>query len=421
MKKVLVCIGSVLVAALLFASIPALADQNRGQGMSLAEARQALQEEIELMPGFAGIAHSEERGEITLFLEDEEAAGRAPRRFEDWPVQVEVTGRFYALSAEVLEPTTSISGERRDEVRPLVGGISVGAQQTGTLGMVTYDGKLLSNAHVIAMDGNEFLEIGTPIIQPGRHDGGTWAHRVGALEQYIPIEFGLWSTNFADAAIGSIDAGIEASPGEQFDEGGNYWIAGWTEVSVGDIVRKSGRTTGVTTGEVVHVNASIRIWYAGIPARFFDVILVRMPFSEAGDSGSAVDKDGEFVGLVFARNIWNTRAVICKAVHIIDGLGIAVDQGVKGLVYDAYTGWPLGGIEVEVHETGQVAYTDSGGSYEILVVEPGTYTLTASHPMYHPRTHTVEVAQGEFTTRNFALVPLYPGFPIPEHEEVSAP
>jgi len=88
--------------------------------------------------------------------------------------------------------------------------------------------------------------------------------------------------------------------------------------------------------------------------------------------------------------------------------------GVEGLIYDSYTGWPLAGW-VEVHETGQVVYADSAGYYQVLL-PPGTYTLTASYPMFYDKTYNVQVAQDEFTTRNFALDPWYPGFPIPEDD-----
>ena len=33
------------------------------------------------------------------------------------------------------------------------------------------------------------------------------------------------------------------------------------EVNQGDVVRKSGRTSGVTTGEIVHTNASVSVEY----------------------------------------------------------------------------------------------------------------------------------------------------------------
>jgi hypothetical protein len=336
-KKFLIFLAVVLIGVLLFSSIPAWAGENTGRGKSLVEARNALEQE--LLPlagaGFVGIAHSEGEDEVIVFVENEQAKQRVPHSFNGYMVRTEVTGKIQALSTQIVEPLTGVSPERREEGSPLVGGISLSAYATdwshvyaGALGMITYDNKILSNAHVIAMnpDTYEFVATGTDIIQPGSLDGGRLSERVGELENYIPIDFGSGAKNYVDAAIGSIDGSVEASPGEQFSEGDNYWLEGWTEVSPGDIVRKSGRTTGVTTGEVLYTNASGIVHYGSRSAYFVDLIVVEQEnwsFEEPGDSGSAVDKDGEFVGLLFAGN--EERAVICKAERIIDGLGIAVE------------------------------------------------------------------------------------------------
>jgi hypothetical protein len=332
-KKLLLLLVLVLVGALLFSVIPASAGEDPGRGKSLAEARNAL--ERELLPlagaGFVGIAHSEADGGITVFVEEEQTKQRVPRSFNGYAVRTEVTGKIQALSTQLTEPLAY--EEREEVVRPLVGGISLsaylpGQYYAGTLGMVTYDDKILSNAHVIAIepDTDNFLALGTYIIQPGYGDGGRLNAKVGELEDYMPIDFDPEAENYADAAIGSIDSGVDASYGEQFGEGGNYWIEGWTGVSIGDTVRKSGRSTGVTTGEVINTNISIWIEYGDQTARFVDQIAVAQDnwsFAGHGDSGSAVDKDGEFVGLVFAGT--ENYAYINKAQHIIDGLGIAVE------------------------------------------------------------------------------------------------
>jgi hypothetical protein len=332
-KKLLLFLALVLVGVLLFSSVSASAGGNPGRGKSLAEARKALEQELLPMAGagFVGIAHSEADGEVIVFVENEQAKQRMPRSFNGYEVRTEVSGKIQAFSTQVAEPLTY--EERKEEVRPLVGGTSLSAYvpylyYSGTLGMITYDDKILSNAHVIAMnpDTYEFLATGTAIIQPGSGDGGRLGAKVGELEDYIPIDFDPDAENYADAAIGSIDDGVDASYGEQFDEGGNYWIEGWTEVSSGDIVRKSGRTTGVTTGEVVYTCASVWVEYDGQVAHFLDQIIVEQvnwSFAAAGDSGSAVDKNGEFVGLVFAGSA--DYVFINKAEHIINGLGIAVE------------------------------------------------------------------------------------------------
>ena len=338
-KRLLLFLMPVLVGVMLFSSVPASAGENHGRGKSLGEARKALEQE--LLPlagaGFVGIAHSEPEGEITVFVENEQAKGRVPRSFEGYEVRTKVTGRIQALSTQVMGPLANVSEERRSKVRPLVGGISLSACVTkgaailfyaGTLGMVTYDEWILSNTHVIAMnpDTGDFLKIGTTIIQPGTLDEGRSEDQVGVLEAYVPIDFAPYAENYVDAAIGTIDVGVNASPGEQFCEGGDYWIQGWSEVSQGDTVRKSGRTTGVTTGEVIHTNVSVVVGYGSKSAYFVDQIVVAQDnwsFAAPGDSGSAVDKDGEFVGLLFAGT--EDCIVICKAEHIIDGLDVAVE------------------------------------------------------------------------------------------------
>jgi hypothetical protein len=358
-KGLPLCLVLVLVGALLFGSIAASAGEDPGDATSLAEVRKALERELSALvgAGFVGMADSEAEGEVVVFVEDERVAQRVPHSFEGYTVRTEVTGKIQAFSTEVVETQTDVSAERQGEVSPLVGGISLSAYvrrgigihpYAGTLGMITYDNKILSNAHVIATnpDTGDFLDIGTPIIQPGSYEGGTLNDQVGALEAYIPIDFAAGAKNYADAAIASIDEGVEASAGEQFYEGGNHWIEGWTEVSKGDIVRKSGCLTGVTTGQVIHTNVSVVVWYGDRSAYFADQIVVTQEnwsFAAPGDSGSAVDKDGNFVGLLFAGS--ERSAVISKAEHIIDGLGIAVEPlaGQYGLTVTSSPGGSVTG------------------------------------------------------------------------------
>ena len=334
-KKLLLILVLVLVGTLLFSAIPASAGENPGRGKSLAEARGTLERELSPLAGdgFVGISHSETDAEIVVFVEDEQTEQRMPRSFDGYTVRTEVTGKIQVLSAQVTEPLAAVSPVRRNAVDTLFGGVSLsawipGAYYSGTLGMITYDNKILSNAHVIAMDPetDEFLDLGADIIQPGSGDGGRSGAKVGELEAYIPIDFDPEAENYADAAIGSIYDDRDVSYGEQFGEEGNYWIEGSTEVYVGDTVRKSGRTTGVTTGEVKNTSWTVYIEYGDQTVRFVDQIQVEQnnwSFAGAGDSGSAVDKDGEFVGLIFAGT--EDYVYINKAERIIDELAIEVE------------------------------------------------------------------------------------------------
>jgi len=88
--------------------------------------------------------------------------------------------------------------------------------------------------------------------------------------------------------------------------------------------------------------------------------------------------------------------------------------GVKGLVGDAATGYPLPYSTVTVKESGQVVgevETDYYGQYAIIL-PPGTYEITASHIGFYDKTYTVVVSEGAYTTRNFQLTQQSPG-PIP--------
>jgi len=77
---------------------------------------------------------------------------------------------------------------------------------------------------------------------------------------------------------------------------------------------------------VLYTNADVVISYGSKSAYFADQIVVTQDnwsFASPGDSGSAVDKNGKFVGLLFAGSAG--YVVICKAKYIIDGLNITVE------------------------------------------------------------------------------------------------
>ena len=81
-------------------------------------------------------------------------------------------------------------------------------------------------------------------------------------------------------------------------------------------VFKVGRTTGYTEGEVAYVGGVTMIEYEpGDWAYFTDQIMIRAtpdnvgPFSDSGDSGSAILNDRhELVGLLFAGSVHQTIA-----------------------------------------------------------------------------------------------------------------
>lgn len=330
--RVFASLSLVLVGLLLFSSVAAAAGGGQGN-VPLERARQVLEERLIDVPGIAGIAHSEESGEIVVFLENENARGKSPAWFDGYPVRREVVGNIRALSAPVAEPVALEASDLVTPQSPMVGGLSLSAYVpdqywAGTLGMVTYDNKLLTNAHVIALDlRNKWLPTGsTPVVQPGTLDGGTVDHcQVGELANYIPISFNPRVRNQADAAIATfepVNPLIEASFGEQI---GGYRILDYRDAREDEQVKKSGRTTGVTSGTVEVTNATVVVDYGYGKKAYFEDQIVVLPgtFIAAGDSGSAVaTMDNKFLGLAFAGS--STHAIVCKAHYIIEGLGVAL-------------------------------------------------------------------------------------------------
>ncbi len=256
-----------------------------------------------------------------------------PQQLEDVPVQVVITGKFYALDKpdkppgkpdkppgkpdkppgkpdgeEELDPTSRFP-------RPVPIGVSTGNEgerSAGTIGCrVTKDGKVyaLSNNHVYALR-NE-APIDSRVLQPGRYDGGkARKDTIGTLADFEPIKFD-GSDNTIDVAIAlcSVDNLGNATPADDPD---GYGTPSSTTATayVGLEVQKYGRN-GQTFGEVDSVNATVIVYYSTRSAIFVEQILITPgTFSAGGDSGSLiVTQDGKNpVGLLFAGSSISTVA-----------------------------------------------------------------------------------------------------------------
>jgi len=307
------------------------------QASNIKEARKHAEEMLLPLEGVAGVSHREDPPSIIVYLEHERYKDKVPDKIDGFKIKVVVIGKIKALSLlqleERIKPSYTYSGSvsRTVAVRPIVGGISLGVPEeayggkmAGTLSIITKDGYILSCAHVIALNSKaQFLPLGTAVLQPGTYDGGTVENKVGELYKYIKITFGPKGKNYADAAIAKVTVADLVGEVLDSDNQSTYTISSTAEVNVGDSVRKSGRTTGVTFSKVYDTGATVKVWYTSSKwAIFYDQVLVNQPFIESGDSGSPVDKGGAFVGLAFAGS--SSTAVVCKAKYIIDGLGITI-------------------------------------------------------------------------------------------------
>ncbi|HEX3036643.1 MAG TPA: hypothetical protein VHT73_16230 [Thermodesulfobacteriota bacterium] len=167
--------------------------------------------------------------------------------------------------------------------------------------------------------------------QPGTLDafGNCVAPSIGDLVQVVPIIMGGSFENTVDAAfVGSsrnlvnktiLDIG-NPSPTVQ-------------KPAVNLSVRKSGRTTGLTTGTIQTINATVNVGCPGCgTAKFVGQIIITGngdSFSDAGDSGSLIlgstDSSGRRkpVGLLFAGN--SAITVANRISDVLGALGVQID------------------------------------------------------------------------------------------------
>ncbi len=307
-----------------------------------------------------GLGYKSVRGEVTerksivVIVEKKSPSDKLKRRHVVPPfldgVDTDVieTGKFRFLG-------------RTERVRPVPPGVSIGHIQVtaGTFGAVVRDkstGKLLilSNNHVLANATNgrdKRAKAGDPVLQPGVYDNGKpGTDVIGSLLKFVPINpvleesqcpiaqkvslaaswflrfLGGYRLNFqretltenvVDAAVAEplkddliVDSVLELGK-----------ITGVGEAQLGQTVRKSGRTSGLTEGKVRTTDVTIRVDMGnGGEAVFTDQIMADM-VSRPGDSGSVVlNENNQVVGLLFAGSdnmtLFNKFSTVQKMLNV---------------------------------------------------------------------------------------------------------
>ncbi len=238
----------------------------------------------------------------------------------------------------------------RAKMRPARPGISIGHFQitAGTFGcLVSKNGErlILSNNHVLANSNN--AQVGDPVWQPGRADGGTSADQIGALAEFVPIAFdgqappGNGNGCSPLSSLLSVFAPrpkLQNAPGDNKVDCAlarpttpdlvladilNIGVpAGVGTATLGTQLQKSGRTTGYTTGTVQQIDVTVTVNYGG-PTATFTGQLMAGAMSQGGDSGSAVlDMQKRVVGLLYAGSTSTT--ILNPIQFVIDALGVEI-------------------------------------------------------------------------------------------------
>jgi hypothetical protein len=237
-----------------------------------------------------------------------------PSQVDGIQTDVVPTGPFVARQ----EPT--------GRFRPAPGGVSIGHKDitAGTLGcLVEKEGMLyiLSNNHVLA-NSNE-ADIGDAILQPGPIDGGrTLQDLIATLSDFVPISFdgdngtsppGCRTSRAIASVLNALASGMGSTvrmkpyriqqtenrvdaalalPTDADDVENTILeigtIAGTRQAELGMEVKKSGRTTGFTTGTIQQIDVTVRVNYGSNKVATFVNQLIAGSMSQGGDSGSAV-------------------------------------------------------------------------------------------------------------------------------------
>ncbi|WP_428926824.1 hypothetical protein [Marinibacterium sp. SX1] len=257
-----------------------------------------------------------------------DAAAVFPREILGIPVDV-VEGVY-----RIPEAARMSDSRRRGRFPFLMGGMSCSRLdgEVGTVGVIVKDRRtgragLLSNWHVLA---GPRANPGDPILHPGRIDGGQPAQdEIARLDRWMLDTDG-------DAAVAFLTGALPWVP---LQLGSFTEIAGTRTARLGEVLSKSGRTTGVTTAVVdgigmYRVNYEVRpgeIEHRDIRGFKLVSLLEGNPHDEelsaAGDSGACwVDSSQNAVGLHFAGETApgpdQEHAIACDMGTVMDRLDL---------------------------------------------------------------------------------------------------
>ena len=209
-----------------------------------------------------------------------------------------LVGNVIPVSSEKI---TLLSNSLKRE--KITGGCSVfyknSDNKTGTAGAFfklknSEDVYMLSNRHVIV---DPDCEMDTQVVHPSRMDSSN-----EFPDQVIGSIY--WRSDkddeFLDAAISKIDYPVEIG---RYSLCRNLKFKSLGKAKLHQNVSKTGRSSGITFGEIRSINCTVNVTEKIEAPRFFKHQILSNNIAIDGDSGSVlVNEDEEVVGLIFASN-----------------------------------------------------------------------------------------------------------------------
>src|SRR5438132_1367741 len=265
------------------------------------------------------------RAVIHVYTESKLAPGRLPTDVEGVAVVERVSGKIVAMKGHGGGGTSHTARQTPPIQLGTSGGnatdLANGYCCSGTLGALVSKGGtqyILSNSHVFAgsvvSGGNgRVAQIGDDVNQPGLVD-----INCNAANSQIVADVSTLSTTYppnstpnVDCSIAQVRSGMVRTDGAILEVG--TISASTVGASVGQAVKKSGRTTGLTRSSISSINVTVSVGYtdecggSSFTKTYTGQIFVSNTssrFLNSGDSGSLMVEDvstnPRAVGLLFA-------------------------------------------------------------------------------------------------------------------------
>jgi hypothetical protein len=221
-------------------------------------------------------------------------------------------------AAEVQATSTAVAQTiRKDRVRPLRPGLSIGLANTegvGTLGYFVID----RSGQIYLLSTTGSLTVSTSrsqVLQPAPFDGGQSpddlvAQWIKALTQTNPMP----ASNMVALALLTPPIQVQT----MIPEIG--LVRGVRDPVPGMHVRKLGRTTGLTEGEVQAIDQSINVTTLGESLQIRGAVRTS-PMSAGGDGGAlVVDDEGYAVGVIVAGS--DRETILAPLREVLDSFGV---------------------------------------------------------------------------------------------------
>lgn len=215
-------------------------------------------------------------------------------------------------------------------LRPPLPGCSVSHRNygPGTFGCVVVPDEspqqrcLLGSGHVLGNEPN--VSQGDGIRQPATDDGGGVSHGIARHLRHVDLVEGDNYPNVADAAVATLDVDVDPRIriiGDPPGSAARTWRHGEE-----DTVKKVGRTTSRTYGQILDVDAQVWVRQPNGKRYGFGDQVVCSRFTDDGDSGAAVlSRTGRLVGLHMAGSTGSS--VFNKISNVFEALKVSLPGG----------------------------------------------------------------------------------------------